>query len=174
MNQLKNEILLTLGLVIVIVLLVLLIKSTVKRITLLRKIEINRKKVILNLCYLLLYILAGSALALIWGVEIKQFTLFISSVLAVLGIGFFAQWSILSNLTASVILFFYHPVRIGDRIRILDADFDFTGEVKDITGFYFFMKTDKGEYISLPNSLVIQKGIQIMEKLPIQDEEHFD
>ena len=160
MNQLKNEILLTLGLVIVIILLVLFIKTTVKRITLLRKIEINRKKVILNLCYLLLYILAGSALALIWGVEIKQFTLFISSVLAVLGIGFFAQWSILSNLTASVILFFNHPVRIGDRIRILDADFDFTGEVKDITGFYFFMKTDKGEYISLPNSLVIQKGIQ--------------
>jgi small-conductance mechanosensitive channel len=171
MNQLKNEILLTLGLVIVIVLLVLLIKSTVKRITLLRKIEINRKKVILNLCYLLLYILAGSALALIWGVEIKQFTLFISSVLAVLGIGFFAQWSILSNLTASVILFFNHPVRIGDRIRILDADFDFTGEVKDITGFYFFMKTDKGEYISLPNSLVIQKGIQIMEKPLLKEEE---
>lgn len=170
MNQLKNEILLTLGLLIVIVLLVLLIKSTVKRFTLLRKIEINRKKVILNLCYLLLYILAGSVLVLIWGVEIKQFTLFISSVLAVLGIGFFAQWSILSNLTASVILFFNHPVRIGDRIRILDADFDFTGEVKDITGFYFFMKTDKGEYISLPNSLVIQKGIQIMEKLPLKEE----
>lgn len=161
-------------LTIVVILIILLIKRAVKRFTLLRKIEINRRKVILSLCYLLVYILAGSALALIWGMEIKQVALVISSVLAVLGIGFFAQWSILSNLTASVILFLSHPVRIGDRIRILDADFDFTGEVKDITGFYFFMKTDKGEYISLPNSLVIQKGIEILEKLPLEDEENYD
>ncbi|RDY58925.1 mechanosensitive ion channel domain-containing protein [Flagellimonas nanhaiensis] len=172
MTHLKNEILLTMVLTIVVILIILLIKRAVKRFTLLRKIEINRRKVILSLCYLLVYILAGSALALIWGMEIKQVALVISSVLAVLGIGFFAQWSILSNLTASVILFLSHPVRIGDRIRILDADFDFTGEVKDITGFYFFMKTDKGEYISLPNSLVIQKGIEILEKLPLEDEEN--
>ncbi|WP_431129492.1 mechanosensitive ion channel domain-containing protein [Flagellimonas flava] len=173
MFELKKEILFTLVLIAAIILIVLLVKRAVRQFTLLRKIEVNRKKVILNLCYLLLYIFACSVLALIWGVEIKQLTLFISSVLAVLGIGFFAQWSILSNLTASVILFLHHPVRIGDRIRILDADFDFTGEVKDITGFYFFMKTDKGKYISLPNSLVIQKGIEIMEKLS-QEEENYD
>ena len=173
MFQLKKEILYTLALIVAIILIVFLVKRVVRQFALLRKIEVNRKKVILNLCYLLLYIFAGSVLALIWGVEIKQLTLLISSVLAVLGIGFFAQWSILSNLTASVILFLNHPVRIGDRIRILDADFDFTGEVKDITGFYFFMKTDEGKYISLPNSLVIQKGIEIMEKLP-QEEENYD
>ena len=84
------------------------------------------------------------------------------SILAVLGVGFFAQWSILSNLTASVILFFNHPVRIGDRVKVLDKDFDWSGEVLDITGFYFFMKTDKGEFISLPNTLVIQKGLEIL------------
>ena len=173
MFQLKKEILYTLALIVAIILIVFLVKRVVRQFALLRKIEVNRKKVILNLCYLLLYIFAGSVLALIWGVEIKQLTLLISSVLAVLGIGFFAQWSILSNLTASVILFLNHPVRIGDRIRILDADFDFTGEVKDITGFYFFMKTDEGKYISLPNSLVIHQGIEIMEKLP-HEEENYD
>ena len=82
--------------------------------------------------------------------------------LEVLGVGFFAQWSLLSNLTASVILFFNHPVRIGSRIRILDKDFDLTGEVKDITGFYFFIETDKGETITFPNSLIMQKGIEIL------------
>jgi small-conductance mechanosensitive channel len=103
---------------------------------------------------------------IIWGVEFKQINVFISSVLAVLGIAFFAQWSILSNLTASIILFFNHPVRIGDRIRVLDKDFNWTGEVQDITGFYLFMITDRGENITLPTSLVIQKGIQIMNKHP--------
>jgi small-conductance mechanosensitive channel len=47
---------------------------------------------------------------------------------------------------------------------VLDKDFDWTGEVKNITGFYFFIKTDSGDNISLPNSLVIQKGIQIFDK----------
>ncbi|WP_420321384.1 mechanosensitive ion channel domain-containing protein [Flagellimonas sp.] len=173
MIPLKKEILLTIGLLIVVSLFILMLKRAVQRFALLRKIEINRKKVILNLCYLLIYIVAGSVLALIWGMDVREITLFISSVLAVLGIGFFAQWSILSNLTASVILFFNHPVRIGDRIRILDADFDFTGEVEDITGFYFFMKTDGGKKISLPNSMVIQKGIEILEKPLIEDDENY-
>jgi small-conductance mechanosensitive channel len=84
--------------------------------------------------------------------------------LAVLGIGFFAQWSILSNITASFILFFYHPIRIGHRIKIIDKDYNWVGEVKNITAFYFFIETDAGENISLPNSLVMQKGIEILAK----------
>lgn len=78
--------------------------------------------------------------------------------------GFFAQWSILSNLTASVILFFNHPLRIGDKIRILDKDFNWTGVVTDISGFYLFMTTDADEKISIPTSMVMQRGIEILEK----------
>ena len=77
---------------------------------------------------------------------------------------FIAQWSILSNLTASVILFFNHPMRIGDRIRVIEKDYNFVGEVKDITGFFVFMRTDNGENITLPTSFVLQRGIEILEK----------
>ncbi len=162
MLQYKSEILFTVILLIVVIIIIQVIKKIIQKIGLVKAIEINRRKVILNLFYSLIYIIAGSFLILIWSVELEQFMLFISSILAVLGVGFFAQWSILSNLTGSVLLFFYHPVRIGQRIRILDKDFEWIGEVKNITGFYFFLETDKGEYISLPNSLVIQKGIQIL------------
>lgn len=141
-----------------------LIKSIVKRFSRIRSIDANRRKVVLNLCFFVVYLLAVVVAAIIWGVDLKQFTVFISSVLAVIGVAFFAQWSILSNLTASVLLFFNHPMRIGDRIRVLDKDFDWVGQVTDISGFYVFMTTDKGELISLPNSLVIQKGIEILPK----------
>lgn len=67
-----------------------------------------------------------------------------------------------------MILFFNHPVRLGDGIRILDKDFDWTGEVKDITGFYLFMKTDDGRNITFPTSLIIQKGTEIMSKPSIE------
>ncbi|MEB3345341.1 mechanosensitive ion channel family protein [Aquimarina gracilis] len=166
----QSEILYTLVLLGIMVIVLLLTKRAIRRFSFIKSIEVNRRKIILNLIYLLAYIIMISILAIIWGVDHKQFAVFISSVLAVLGVGFFAQWSILSNLTASVILFFSHPVRIGQRIRILEKDFNLTGRVKDITGFYFFMITDNGQDITLPNSYVLQKGIQILK----EDEEPGD
>jgi len=110
-------------------------------------------------------------ISLIWGVNWKDFSVFVSSILAILGVGFVAQWSILSNLTASVILFFNHPLRLGDRIRVMDKDFDWTGKVEDISGFYLFMRTDDGKQITIPTNLVIQKGIEILkEKKPDAEE----
>lgn len=164
MLEYKRELLLTLTVAFITFVVILLMKRGVRKFSFVKAIDANRKKVIIYLNYLVIYIISASAFAIIWGVDIRQFTIFISSILAVLGIGFFAQWSILSNLTASVILFFNHPVRLGDRIRILDKDFDWTGEVIDITGFYLFMKTDDGRTITIPNSLIMQKGIEILDK----------
>jgi small-conductance mechanosensitive channel len=141
-----------------------LVKRLVKRFIKRRSIDPNRKKVILNLHYIALYLLFGVGMAFIWGVDLRAFGLFIASVLTVLGIAFFAQWSILSNLTASAILFFNHPMRIGDRIKVIDKDYNWVGEIKDITGFFLYMRTDEGEYISIPTSLVLQKGIELLEK----------
>lgn len=160
----KDELLFTLLLVIIMITIILIIKKAIRRFSFVQAIEINRRKVIFNLCYFIIYIISGFFLAIIWGVKFQEFTIFLSSVLAVLGVGFFAQWSILSNLTASFILFFYHPIRIGHRIKIIDKDYNWVGEVKNITAFYFFIETDAGENISLPNSLVMQKGIEILAK----------
>ncbi|PKV49445.1 mechanosensitive ion channel-like protein [Aquimarina sp. MAR_2010_214] len=168
----RDEILLSIIVLILLFFVLLITKRVIKKFAKLKSINADRRKLIRNLSYLIHYLIAGIALVIIWGVEFKQFSVFMSSVLAVLGIAFFAQWSILSNLTASIILFFSHPVRIGDRIRVLDKDFDWTGEVQDITGFYLFMVTDRGENITLPTSLVIQKGIQIMNKYPEKQIDH--
>ncbi|WP_299432437.1 mechanosensitive ion channel domain-containing protein [uncultured Aquimarina sp.] len=165
----KNEILLTAIIFVILFFLLLITKLAIRKFSVLRSINPNRRKLILNLSFLLQYLLAGIILMIVWGIDLKEFSVFISSVLAVIGIAFFAQWSILSNLTASIILFFSHPVRIGDRIRVLDKDFDWTGKVIDITGFYVFMTTDQGENITLPTSLVIQKGIQIMNEFPKEE-----
>lgn len=166
----NNKTIFTAVLIVATVVAIIVVKSIIKKFSKLKAIDANRRKVVLNLCYMLIYLLAGIVGAIIWGVDLRQFTVFISSVLAVVGIGFFAQWSILSNLTASVILFFSHPVRIGDRIRILDKDFEWIGRVTDITGFYVFITTDRGEYITLPNSLVMQKGIELLPDEEVIDE----
>ena len=149
----------------------IILRFFVKRFVKFRSIDANRRKIVLNLGYFVILLAAALGAAAIWGLSIRDFTLFASSVVAVLGIAFFAQWSILSNLTASVILFFSHPMRIGDRIRILDKDFDWVGRVTDITGFYLYMKSDQGEYLTFPTSIIIQKGIEILESKDNLDEE---
>ena len=168
----KEQLLYTLLLFVIMIITSLIIKKAIRKFSFVRSIEINRRKVILNIYYFIVYLISGFVLAIIWGVKFQEFTVFISSVLAVLGIGFFATWSILSNITASFILFFYHPIRIGHRIKIIDKDYDWTGEVKNISAFYFFIVTDTGQNISLPNSLVMQKAIEILAKEePVQKED---
>ena len=53
----------------------------------------------------LIFATAIIVVAFLWGVDEKQLVLFISSFLTILGIAFFAQWSMLSNITAGLILF---------------------------------------------------------------------
>ncbi|MGY6649149.1 mechanosensitive ion channel domain-containing protein [Wenyingzhuangia sp. IMCC45574] len=166
----KKELLLSIAAIALLWIILFVIKVAVRKFTNAKEIDANRRKVIFILSYMILYLLFGSVLAIVWGVGFDRLAIFISSALAVLGIGLFAQWSLLSNLTASAILFFSHPVRIGSRIRILDGDPDLIGEVTDITSFYFFMKTDKGQMLTFPNNLIAQKGIEILEyKKEIED-----
>ncbi|QHI36860.1 hypothetical protein IMCC3317_22300 [Kordia antarctica] len=168
----KDELLHTLLLIVIMIVTSFIIKKAIRKFSFVRAIEVNRRKVIFNICYFVIYLISGFFLALIWGVKFEDFAIFISSVLAVLGVGFFAQWSILSNITASFILFFYHPIRIGNRIKIIDKDYEWTGSVKNITAFYFFIETDEGQHISIPNALVMQKAIEILAKEePIEKEE---
>ena len=160
----KSEILFTIILLAIIIALNSLSKRAIRRFGRTSSIDMNSRKIIFYLSNLMFYLLAFIGISLIWGVNFEEFSVFISSILAILGVGFVAQWSILSNLTASVILFLNHPLRLGDRIRVMDKDFDWTGKVEDISGFYLFMRTDDGKRITIPTNLVIQKGIEILKE----------
>ncbi|MDP2159449.1 MAG: mechanosensitive ion channel, partial [Flavobacterium sp.] len=98
----------------------------------------------------------------IWGVKPENIVLVTSSIFAVIGVAMFAQWSILSNVTSGVILFFSAPFRIGDTIKIHDKDFPIEAEIEDIRGFHTYLKTKEGEIITYPNSLLLQKGVSIV------------
>jgi small-conductance mechanosensitive channel len=71
---------------------------------------------------------------------------------------------LLSNITSSVILFFNHPLKLGDVIKVLDKDYPFEGEVTELTYFFIHLKTIKDEVITIPNSLILQKSISIIAK----------
>ncbi|WP_374226305.1 mechanosensitive ion channel domain-containing protein [Flavobacterium davisii] len=70
----------------------------------------------------------------------------------------------LSNITSSLILFFNHPLKLGDTIKILDKDFPLEGEIIELTYFFVYLKTKDEQTITIPNSLFLQKSVSITEK----------
>ncbi len=98
-------------------------------------------------------------LGIIWEVSLKGLSLYIASVLTVVGVGLFANWSIVSNITASVILFFFFPFKIGSRVKIVDGDNSAEGEVTGLSLFSIQIKRSDGQEIYYPNNLAIQKSI---------------
>ncbi len=109
-----------------------------------------------------LFIFLLIAIFAIWGVNSKDFFVVLSSVFAIIGIGLFAQWSILSNITSGVILFFSFPFKIGDFIKIHDKDFPVEAQIEDIKAFHTLLRTKEGELLTYPNNLLLQKGISIV------------
>jgi len=118
------------------------------------------RKIILFISLTLLTVI----IAFIWGIKASQLSTYIASLFTVLGIAFVAQWSLLSNITATLIIFFNHQVNIGDTIQILDKEFLIEGEISDVGIFFTVIKTKEGEYISLPSNVFIQKMVKKIKK----------
>ncbi len=124
-------------------------------------LERTRRKIIIKVILLFISIAVALIIAGIGGLEQREIALFASTVITALGIAFFAQWSLLSNITSSIILFFNHPLKLGDTIKILDKDYPIEGEVAELTYFFIHIKTVNGDTITIPNSLALQKSILV-------------
>ena len=104
-------------------------------------------------------------LMIIWGVDQSELLVFLSTVLTILGVAFFAQWSIISNITSTLIIFFNHPIKIGDYLTILDKDYQIEGKLSDIGIFFIIIKTKENKKITLPSNVFIQKMIRKEESV---------
>lgn len=116
--------------------------------------------VINKIVSIIVYSLIIVFISFIWGVERQELLLFISSFLTVLGIAFFAKWSILSNISAGIIIFLNYPVKIGDTISIIELDNTITGKIMNVNAFFITLKTDEDELITVPNSVILDKPIK--------------
>jgi small-conductance mechanosensitive channel len=117
--------------------------------------KIIRKAMNLTLVLVFLIILLS-----IFGINQSELLVFIGSVLTVIGIALFAQWSILSNITSGIIIFFNRTVKLEDTIRVLDKEYDIEGVISDIGLFFVIIKTKENEQICIPNSVFLNKMIK--------------
>jgi small-conductance mechanosensitive channel len=122
----------------------------------------RRTNLVIKYFHLLINILLIVALIIIWGVDAKDIIIAVSSLATVVGVAMVAQWSILSNITSGIVLFFSYPFKIGDTIHIHDKDFPVIAEIEDISAFYISMVNKDGEHVIYPNNLLLQKGVTIV------------
>ncbi|MBL0096691.1 MAG: mechanosensitive ion channel [Bacteroidetes bacterium] len=164
MSAQKIQILETLALLGIYVIAFFVIKTIINNALKNTQLQRARRKIIIKAVHLFTSIAVIIILTGIWGLEQNEIALFASTILTALGIAFFAQWSLLSNITSSVILFFNHPLKLGDTIKMLDKEYPLEGEVTELTYFFIHLKTTSGETITIPNSLLLQKSIAVIEK----------
>ena len=100
----------------------------------------------------------------ILGVGIEELVVLFSSVFAILGIALFAIWSILSNVTSGIIMFFSFPYKVGDKIKIHDKDFPIEAIIEDIRAFQLHLRLDNGDLVTYPNNLILQKAVTLVLK----------
>jgi small-conductance mechanosensitive channel len=120
----------------------------------------QRVKIIKKLINALVFFTCLGILLFIWGVNQAELIFFISSMFTILGIAFVAQWSLISNITSTLIIFFSHPTNIGDNITVLDKDYQIEGRISDIGVFFVIIATVEGEKITIPSNIFMQKMIK--------------
>ncbi|WBL23645.1 MULTISPECIES: mechanosensitive ion channel domain-containing protein [unclassified Zunongwangia] len=159
------------GLMVVLLLVInLILKKTAQRIGNKGEIHITRIRLMFRYINILIVILAVFLMALVWGMDLRDLALVFSSVFAVLGVALFAIWSILSNITSGIIMFFNFPYKIGDKIKIHDKDMPIEAVIEDIKAFHLHLRTDDGELITYPNNLILQKAVSLIQKDVFLDE----
>lgn len=168
-NTFRSEIIYSIILLVVLFIIRALIVVTVKKIGKQSGTTEARANLIGRYVTVTLVLVAILIEAFILGAQTRDVTLVFSSVFAVIGIGLFAIWSILSNITSGVIMFFSFPYKVGDKIKIHDKDYPVEAIIEDIRAFQLILREDNGDLVTYPNNLILQKAVTLMEKDALDD-----
>ena len=158
-----TQILLSVGIILFFLVMRMLLAGFVRRFARNSDFLDHRTGLVLKHVSLLTLTLIILSLAIVWGFEFKDLGILMSSVFALIGVGFIAQWSILSNITSGLIMFFTFPYKIGDYIIIHDKEFAKEGIITDIKSFHVILTTKENEIVTYPNTLMLQKGVTVIK-----------
>lgn len=170
LSEYKNSLIYTVIIIVALYVLQFILRKTAQRVGTRADLHVARIQLMNKYISGTIGLLAVFLLALVWGVEARDVTLVFSSVFAIIGVALFAFWSVLSNITAGVILFFSFPYRIGNRIKIHDKDLPVEAVIEDIRAFHLHLRTAEGELITYPNNLILQKAVSLIKENTYEDE----
>jgi small-conductance mechanosensitive channel len=160
----------TVAIIVILVLLQFILKQAAHRVGKRTEINITRTRLMFKYINILVMLISFFLFSFAWGMDLRDLSLIFSSTFAVIGVALFAIWSILSNITSGIIMFFSFPYRIGDKIKIHDKDIPIEAVIEDIRAFHLHLRGDDGELTTYPNNLILQKAVTLVQKDVYLDE----
>jgi len=103
-------------------------------------------------------VIFGAILVLGWLGFLENAWATVTTILALVAIGFVATWSILSNVLCSIVLLLMRPFNVGDRIELPAQNLG--GRVVDFTLVFTVLRGEEGDLIQIPNNLFFQQPIR--------------
>ena len=106
-----------------------------------------------------LWVVAAMLVLEIWGVSVGGLWTVLVSAATIVGVGFLATWTMISNITASFFIAFWRPFRLGDTVEMLPENL--SGRVIDINLMFIVVRENSGAVIQIPNNLFFQKMFRV-------------
>jgi small-conductance mechanosensitive channel len=119
-----------------------------------------------------LWIIGAMVVLEIWGVSVGGLWTLMVSAVTIIGVGFLATWTMISNVTASFFIAFWHPFRLGDTIEMLPEKL--SGRVIDRNLMFVVVRENSGATIQISNNLFFQKMFKVSgngNKTPFEEYE---
>ncbi len=110
-----------------------------------------------NIMRIIIGTMTLAALFLVWGIDFSGLLLVSTSLITITGVALFANWSLLSNITAYFILLFQPSYSRGNFIRVFEGDNFVEGTIADVNLFNIKLITDEQEIILYPNNLLLTR-----------------
>ncbi|MEA2782865.1 MAG: hypothetical protein QOK29_4409 [Rhodospirillaceae bacterium] len=107
----------------------------------------------------ILWVGTGLLILNVWGVSVAGLWTFLVSTATVIGVGFLAVWTMVSNMTASLFITIWHPFRLGETVEILPENLK--GRVIDRNLMFTIMQEREGATLQVPNNLFFQKIFRV-------------
>jgi len=105
------------------------------------------------------WIIAALVVLEIWGVSVGGLWTLLVSVATIVGVGFLATWTMISNITASFFLAVWRPFRLGDTIELIPENL--SGRVIDRNLMFVVVRENSGSVIQIANNLFFQKMFRV-------------
>ena len=89
------------------------------------------------------------------GLDVSGIWALLISAAAVIGVGFLAVWTIVSNITASLFLSVWRPFKLGQTVEVLPENLK--GRVIDRNLMFTVLRDGEDRVLQVPNNFFFQK-----------------
>jgi small-conductance mechanosensitive channel len=107
----------------------------------------------------ILWLITAMLILSLWGVSVSGLWTLLVSAAAVIGVGFLAVWTIISNVTASIFITLWRPFQLGHIVELLPENLK--GRVIDRNMMFTIAREESGALLHIPNNLFFQKMFRV-------------